>query len=604
MFDFFKNLFAGKETDGISTMEQSPNAKSQTATASHASPPQFRPKYPNGAPAAQKSAVANGDAIQIPLQAVLNGLPLALKGRVLDIEVGAGATLSIAPDRVLSQLASGAVKIPFGELRKGAPQLFSENAESDEIQISLPLSELLSRISPALLSRRQNQKQIKVSEEISSPFGGHGEGLIFAVGTTKPAETPTPARSITPAAPTTRETPVAPAPAQPIQQPAPVAPVVPIKPAPIPAPVISRNSISSAPALKPPGSTPSGPPPTIALSSELQKSLGASISSAGPSPAPATPAPRLDIPKPAAAVSSVQAATNNSDTISVQLAAVAETWPEALRQEIVQSKLAQLQLALPVQFLEEAMKRGKVAFPWRTLRSWLKPAQPQSVSAHDGAILELPMKVVTPLFLARGKDAARPQQKVALDESIPNLFFGFPQPNAPAPQENPTDTKPALPASRAVSKPMDTNYYIWNDTADSAKVDVSEFKRQPSPETNFISRCATPNEVVSRAAAMDGVAGALVALPDGLMVASKLSPDLNGDTLAAFLPHIFGKVSQCTKELRMGELNNLNFTVGNVPWKIFRVNAIFFAAFGRAGQGLPTAELAALAGELDRKKQQ
>ena len=52
----------------------------------------------------------------------------------------------------------------------------------------------------------------------------------------------------------------------------------------------------------------------------------------------------------------------------------------------------------------------------------------------------------------------------------------------------------------------------------------------------------------------------------------------------------------------MGELNNLHFTVGNVPWKIFRVNAIFFAAFGRAGQPLPTAQLAALAGELDRKK--
>jgi predicted regulator of Ras-like GTPase activity (Roadblock/LC7/MglB family) len=99
------------------------------------------------------------------------------------------------------------------------------------------------------------------------------------------------------------------------------------------------------------------------------------------------------------------------------------------------------------------------------------------------------------------------------------------------------------------------------------------------------------------------VAGALIALPDGLMVASRLAPDLNGDTLAAFLPHIFGKVSQCTKELRMGELNNLNFTVGNVPWKIFRVNAIFFAAFGHPGQPLPTGHLAALAAELDRKKQ-
>ena len=90
-------------------------------------------------------------------------------------------------------------------------------------------------------------------------------------------------------------------------------------------------------------------------------------------------------------------------------------------------------------------------------------------------------------------------------------------------------------------------------------------------------------------------------LLDGLMVASRLSPDLNGDTLAAFLPQIFSKISQCTKELRMGELNNVNFTVGNVPWKIFRVNAIFFAAFGRAGEPLPTAQLAALASELDHR---
>jgi hypothetical protein len=32
------------------------------------------------------------------------------------------------------------------------------------------------------------------------------------------------------------------------------------------------------------------------------------------------------------------------------------------------------------------------------------------------------------------------------------------------------------------------------------------------------------------------------------------------------------------------------------------VNAIFFAAFGNPGQPLPTAQLAALAGKLDRKK--
>ena len=148
---------------------------------------------------------------------------------------------------------------------------------------------------------------------------------------------------------------------------------------------------------------------------------------------------------------------------------------------------------------------------------------------------------------------------------------------------------------------MDTNYYVWDDASDSARVDETSFKRKPSPETSFITRYATPNEVVSRAAALDGVAGALIALPDGLMVASRLAPDLNGDTLAAFLPHIFGKVSQCTKELRMGELNNLKFTVGNVPWKVYRVNALYFAAFGKAGEPLPGAELHVLAMELGRR---
>jgi hypothetical protein len=53
----------------------------------------------------------------------------------------------------------------------------------------------------------------------------------------------------------------------------------------------------------------------------------------------------------------------------------------------------------------------------------------------------------------------------------------------------------------------------------------------------------------------------------------------------------------------MGALNNINFTVGNVPWKIFRVNAVYFAAFGRSGEQLPSAQLAQLAAELDRKKQ-
>src|SRR5208283_5793332 len=119
--------------------------------------------------------------------------------------------------------------------------------------------------------------------------------------------------------------------------------------------------------------------------------------------------------------------------------------------------------------------------------------------------------------------------------------------------------------------------------------------------TDFHKRYATPNEIVAKAASLPGVEGALIALPDGLLVASRIPPTMNADTIAAFLPQIFGRVSQCTRELRLGELNNLNFTVGNIPWKIFRVGSIYFAAFGRPGVPLPTAQLVGLAAELDRK---
>jgi predicted regulator of Ras-like GTPase activity (Roadblock/LC7/MglB family) len=204
------------------------------------------------------------------------------------------------------------------------------------------------------------------------------------------------------------------------------------------------------------------------------------------------------------------------------------------------------------------------------------------------------LKVVAPPFLARQKETAKFRKKVSVDDEIPNLFFGFPRP------ESGSATVASPTSTAAAAQPADTNFYIWDDGSEQLRVQ-DDAQVGSSPGTKFVAKYATPNEVVSRASALDGVAGALIALPDGLMVASRVSPDLNGDTLAAFLPQIFGKVNQCTKELRMGELNNVNFTVGNVPWKIFRVNAIFFAAFGRAGEPLPTAQLAALAVELDHR---
>jgi predicted regulator of Ras-like GTPase activity (Roadblock/LC7/MglB family) len=293
------------------------------------------------------------------------------------------------------------------------------------------------------------------------------------------------------------------------------------------------------------------------------------------------------VPLPSAPATQPTKPATSTDPLVVSVSALAESWPEAVRKEIIELNLADAKVALPATSVEQSLKQGRIAFSWKTLRSWIKPAVAQVGSAYDSMVLDLPLKVVAPMFLARQREAVKGQQKVAIDDDIPNLFFGFPQPESSASQPG--------------GGPEDTNFYVWEDSADMVRLPPSERKRGPSPGTKFVAKYATPNEVISRAAALDGVAGALIALPDGLMVANQLPTDLNPDTLAAFLPQIFGRVSQSTKELRMGELNNLNFTVGNIPWKIFRVNAIFFAAFGRAGQPLPTAQLAALAAELDHK---
>jgi predicted regulator of Ras-like GTPase activity (Roadblock/LC7/MglB family) len=563
---------------------------------------------------------------------------MELKARVRPADIG-DATFAISLERVFSQLASGSVKISFGELRQTVPQLFTSAIDCDESPVALPLNEILGRLNPALLVRRTDQKHVAIPEEISSPFGNRGDGLIFAAGPKAPEATPTP-RAVTPepaadiapdvfqsrkpasspAPARVLQTPVAPKPTKPSAvEPPQFKPMDPVRPAlhrqvtPIPAATVQPSvkvPVPAEPASRPAHVAPAAPAeetieaavsiPASAALRTLGKSIGMPVT-------PTTPAIKKPQIQPQAPIPSVKPLVEGP-VLNVVLELLAESWPESLRLEIAQTNLGAAGVALPVQLVEDAMRKGKVAFPWSTIRSWIRPALLPTISAHDSLVVELPLKVLAPLFMARIKEG-KAQRKVAIDEKIPNLFFGFPQPEAapvrpPAPAASaPSPIAATVPASQPDASSTETNYYVWNETSDAARLDETDFKRKPVVETNFLSRRATPNEVVAEAFGLDGVVGALVALPDGLMVSSKVPADLNADTLAAFLPHIFGKVSQCTKELRMGDLNNLNFTVGNVPWKIFRVNAIFFAAFGKAGQGLPTAQLAALAAQLDRKKQ-
>jgi hypothetical protein len=503
-----------------------------------ASPPSATPPAP--APAAAISTAtalhgihnfpANVNEIEIPLAAVVQSLPAELRAKIMSAPA-ANATIRLQTNGIVRQLGTGSVKISFGELRRLAPGLIANSGgEHDSRPVSLPLPEILSQLDPALLTR-QPTKRISVTDEIAGPFANGGRGVHFTAQPLK-ASTATPL------------------PAVPLKD-------FSAKPPPPSAPI----------AFTPRAITPASVAPAPPLRFNTRSGHDTAYFDA---PAPSAPA-------------------NNS--LLVSLVSLAENWPLDLKKEITHPPFAGANLALPEEIVETGLKRGRVTMSWKQIRILVAPNSP--ASPNDATEVQLPLKIVAPLFLGAKKNLLAAPAKLTVKSEIPDLFFGFPQP-APATAIPGLPTLPKPPAGTP-----DTNYFApaLQAPAPAAEVGVEE-----NVQTDFTSRQATPKEVVARAIALPGVAGAVVALPDGLRVASEVPSELNPDTLAAFLPQIFERVNQSTRELRLGALNNVSFTVGDVPWKIFRVRSVYFAAFGRVGAGLPSAQLVELAAEIDRKK--
>jgi predicted regulator of Ras-like GTPase activity (Roadblock/LC7/MglB family) len=578
--------------------------------------------------------VAGAEEIELPVASVVAGLPMDLRAKLVSAPP-AGLTLRLQAEIIIGQLAFGAVKISFGELRRLVPGVFvNSGGELDNKLVSLPLQEILPRLNPALLARRSGKK-IEVADEIVGPFAERGRGFTFTTQPLKgmpvkaPAPAPTPAPA--PSAPISFTTP-------PPAPPAPPAPAAPRTPPPAaarqtspPTPSFTPRSITPAPsggsgishaAIPPVPISPLSPRPPTPAAGFANGANGANghggTNGNGHSNGSSLPLPpglrlgsmngnnRMDIPplkmspqsaEPAAAPAAP--AMPSGSAICVRLGDLCEHWPSELKDQILQSPLGQAKVALENSVIMPGLKRGRVVMTWKQIRQLAQPDS--SPSPKDNVELELPLKVIAPLFLAAQKAPARPASKMAVSEEIPDLFFGFPQPAA-APVAPVSPVAPVPPLSKpAEAKQQDTNYFARADKPDTLTVEEPQTLRSPVPQTDFLNRQAHPKDVVARAAAQAGVAGALVAMQDGLRVASQVPAEFNADTLAAFLPQIFERVNQSTRELRMGALNNINFTVGNVPWKIFRVNSVYFAAFGRTGESLPSGQLAQLAAELDRK---
>jgi hypothetical protein len=272
--------------------------------------------------------------------------------------------------------------------------------------------------------------------------------------------------------------------------------------------------------------------------------------------------------------------------------------------------------------LEEGMKRGIVTLFWRDVRMSLRPPV-TAVSIHDGVALELPLKIIAPLFVAKRAATARPRANVAIDQSIPNVFVSTlapkaePAASAPTPVPAPVPAAPPPPApalKMAPSEPVAPPPPA--PVAPAMPASPVQSPAPPEESTRFAPKPAepqgmdssrrrptSPTDLIRRTMELKGVEGAMIVLHDGLMVASELPPYLNPDIAAAFLPQIYDRLSQCIGELHMGPLSHLRFNVGNVSWLVFRQPSVYFAVFGREGELPPEPQLNALAAELDRNRQ-
>jgi predicted regulator of Ras-like GTPase activity (Roadblock/LC7/MglB family) len=556
MFSNFKKIFAriaGSETDSASpagvtlAAEQPADLIETPQPAPASSPPRVSaPASPPrvSAPSRQSSELA-ADLIQIPLRAIIQTLPAGLKTKVRT-QPDSDATLRVARTRINDQLSLGHVRITWAELVEGSPQdafIFTPGQES--IQVDLPLREIIPQLGSKGLARKAAQRKVEIPPVTLSVFGAKGQVLHQPAPQSERRQTAIPSR--TPAI-----TPVV----QPIQT---------LSSARLPTPTAAASPAQG-----------NGP-----------KAMRVAFTPPTPTVAEPTPRPATAETDPLNGNGSVfgKVATEER-SLQVKIELVMGGWPEPVLQEITRLQLAGLSAALPMQEIDQAMKKGRLAFTWRQIRGWIKRVPPvTAASPHDDVRLELPLSTIVPLFLAQQTASLR--RRVDVAEHIPDVF------NGPPGAARNTNHQSAQVTN--VSAPSEPNESVPVGGAVEPAGGLGKIFGQT------YSTSWTPADVVQKTGMLSGVSGTAVSLEDGFLVASRMPPTLNAEVLAAFLPQIFSRVGDYSQELRLGQPTQLLVHFDNVPLAAFKSGKVFLAVLGREGAPLPMNQLNAVAAHLGQQ---
>lgn len=509
------------------------------------------------------------EVAHLSLAAILAKFPADLRACVQQLP-DAAVTVTLPVPTIIKQLPSCSVKMSLASLyRQAPPGIFKAGPPEEKRMVEVPLPEIFKRVRPELLKRRQDQRPCMVPEEGYNLFGDkqnpHAVALTLPEAVEAPA--PKPAQVIDFGEENTFQR-TAP---QPEEAEAPIAAT-----APLAAPADMAASVAPSPALK----------------------MAPIHSAPAPAPAPIAPPIPAKAEKPAPATQKTE-----GPALVLPIAELAVGWPELIQAEV--GAMNGSTVALPNADVTSGLAKGRVVFNWGQLREWITPVPPGASGADVATELTLPLRVVAPAFLKLSKGEKEARKRANVGEDIPALFHGADAP-APAPvaTEQGAAPIPQPPAPEPAPIPAPAAVIAPPPIAEApAPVAVPQTAAPQSLGELFGQADKTswsPAEIVENITKVPGVAGAVVAMQEGLVVAQKLSEPMSGETFAAFLPQIFSRLNQYSGEMKLGPVNAVTIESEGVSCRMFRHGEVFFAAVGQPGQPLPDEALALCASQFKK----
>lgn len=520
-------------------------------------------------PAAPSTPMPTIEVAHLSLAAITSRFPEEIMPLLVK-EPDANVTVALPLPTILKQLPTGCVKMSLGTLQRQAHGLIKPLPPGDKRTVDVPLAEIFRHVRLSSLRRRSDQRPVMVPEIGFNLFGDSSNP--YAVSPDDHLEH----MQVTDLAPN----------GEPEPQPRPDGQRV------LKMDDGLREHFGSAAAAR-----------SLASASEQS-----ATTPRGLAPSAEMFAPKAAAPPPVA--------KPTGPTLALKIVPLAANWPEEIRTE-VEALDPETVVTLPADEVSAGLGKGRVTFSWAQIHAWLEPAAPPTQAAGTTALL-LPLKIVAPAFLSSNKPAAE-RKSVAVDASIPSLFSdgrppeavaepevpvaeaGFAEPEVAepeAPAETLAEAEPEVaPEPMAHTEPSapDTPEAAVDHTQHKLPETVGEIFGQPHKQ-NW-----TPSEIVAGTVTLPGVAGAIVALQEGLQVAASLPEGVKSDVIAAFLPQIFARLNQYSSEMKLGDVDDLLFTTHGAHCQIYRLGYVYLAVLGKPGESLPWHELRLISEELARQ---